>query len=183
MQKIYIFAFISLFLFACSSAQKIKPEPVVDPYANQSPSGLEAIVDIFISEATYEVIPDTANVIYMNKCSRKKLKPFEWKKWEGFSSVETFVQAVGNITVQKKRKVSIIASRSFVDKAIETSAEMGGNLLCFVNIKKVPDVPGIDTVIFRSYKQIFKFGNASLETYYKENLLGGLPLTLQNVNK
>lgn len=141
---------------------------------------LMAEVESYDSQ-TYGTIKSSDNLVYVNKCSRKILKQYEWKNWEGYYRIEATIQPIATIVIKRESDEKYNNDPApFVSMAIENSAKIGGNILCYVSLQEAPFGLGFESVTFRAYKQFFLSGNKELENYYVERVAKGLPLTLRD---
>lgn len=148
-----------------------------------APSAFAVTVEIekYDSAANYSVLSATNNIVYLNKCNRDKLKPYEWKTWEGHYGVRAYIQPIATIIVKRElNDAYIVETSTFVEKAIQISAKIGGNILCYVDLKKWSQTVSYEAMTFRAYRQFFLSGHKGLETFYNDKMTGGLPLTIQD---
>lgn len=137
-----------------------------------------------LDSASYSVIADSKNVVYLEKCTRARLCQYEWKVWEGHYGIRSYVQAIANITVKKEdTEIFTPETRPFIEKAIEESAKIGGHIICYVSFKKPSYAIGFESITFRAYKQFFLSGNKAWETYFYEKIAKGPPLTVPDLKK
>ncbi len=137
---------------------------------------------VYGEAASFSVISATKNVVYLRQCTRDKLKLYEWTIWEGNFEVEATVQPIATITVKKEKKEALQSDTiPFIMKAIQSSADIGGDIVCQVAIRKAPHELGLENIVFRTYKQFFRSGHPGLVTYYNERIGEGQPLTLGEI--
>lgn len=146
---------------------------------------LEAELDKY-DVGPYDAVASTSNVLYLKKCARKALKQFNWKIWAGDFGVKAFIQPVATIIVKKDDlEYYGVSINLFIEKAIETSASIGGNIVCYMSntYKKGKDTVGPAVIKFRAYRQIFLSGHDGLVTFYNERMNEGFPLTEAEAEK
>ncbi|OGR83997.1 MAG: hypothetical protein A2902_04800 [Elusimicrobia bacterium RIFCSPLOWO2_01_FULL_64_13] len=149
----------------------------------QGALALTADVDRY-DDQQYAQVSATANVVYLHECARKKLQSYHWKIWVGNYGLKSFVQPVATITVKREPEEAIqTPTQLYLQKALEASAGIGGNILCFITLNQNPYVPGADSIIFRSYKQIFLSSHDGLVDYYNERVMEGHPLTRDDLKE
>lgn len=121
-------------------------------------------------------------VVYLDKCSKLKLNQYEWRVWEGNYSIRSYVQPIATIIVKRAvDELFTMDPTTFIARAVESSAKIGGNIVCTITFKKNPYTFGIESMTFRSYRQVFLSGNKSWEDFYNERITKELPITNQQI--
>lgn len=140
-------------------------------------------IDTFGLSVKYEAIVDSSTVMYMDQCMRKKFKPYEWKAWQGYYSVKAYIQPIATIRVRREDNDPIMDDMTpFIERAIKESIALGGNMVCRIKLIRSKKELGVDTMIFRSYRQFFSGSYKELEVYY-EKLGGGKPVSVEDTYK
>ena len=131
------------------------------------------------SQPKYSAISDTAAVKYFSKCSRDNLKLFEWKKYldHGYA-IRSYLQPIAILTVKREPVELLPNPQPLILRAIKESAKMGGNLICFVSLKRNMDGLGLDSITFRIYKQFLISQHTGWLQYYSEKMGKEGPLAL-----
>lgn len=129
----------------------------------------------------YSAIPSTANVLYVEKCSKSKLAPYEWGKWEGYYHIRSYVQPVATIIVKRGPTDLFDFDTPFLEKALQESMKVGGNILCYVELKRSTKALGIESIAYRAYRQMFQAGSKTIIDFYNDISVKSLPLTLKDV--
>jgi hypothetical protein len=141
-------------------------------------------VDKLDSKASYSAVADTSNVVYFSKCTRDNLRPYEWKIWEGHYAIRSYIEPIATITVKRDPDEPFLPNAEpFIRKALGASARIGGNIVCYVALKKSMEGLGFYSVTFRAYRQFFLSGHTGWLQYYNEKLGKGPPLTLPQQDK
>lgn len=141
-----------------------------------------AEVEKYDSKTVYSVLPGTANILYLDKCSRSKLNAYQWDLWQGNHGVKAYIEPVALITVVREKDEPFTRDMEpFFGKAMEEAVKLGGHLVCYVSLKKAPENLGIHSMTFRAYRQVFLSGVKEWEQFYDEQAVRSLPLTLKDV--
>src|SRR3989344_5993128 len=155
-----------LFLFLCAAPARALTVEVVRIDAGTS----------------YTLIQDTAAVKYVDRCTRGKFAPYEWKTWEGYYSARAYIMPLAVITVRRgKNEVFGGDLTPYINRAQLEARNMGANLFCYVRMKKNAQLLEPNAVIFRAYKQLFQAGNAGWEAFFNDLMNQGVLLTLQDL--
>ena len=143
---------------------------------------LTAKVDRIDGGTSYLALADTESVKYLDHCTRGKFEPYEWKTWEGYYSARAYVMPIAIITV-KRDKAEMFGGDvlPFINRAKVETKGIGGNLLCFVQVKKNKQILEPDVIVFRAYKQLYQAGNEGWEAFFKDIMDQGVLLTLQDL--
>ena len=142
-------------------------------------SALTVEVEKMDSQAAYGAIADTGSIKYFAKCTRNNLRPYDWKVWKGHYAVRSYVDAIAVITVKREPNEPFLPKDDpFILKAEQATAKAGGNMVCLVSLKKSVENLGIETMVFRAYKQLLISGHSGWIQYYNEKINKEGPLAL-----
>ncbi len=128
----------------------------------------------------FSMVQDTANLVYLEQCKRSGLKRYEWSAWEGYHELRVRLEPVAMITVKRSSADIITDLTYFINEAVLSSRELGGDILCAIQYRQSKSALGIESMVFRSYHQIVESGNKALEEYYQKRALTNPPITLQD---
>ena len=161
-------------------------KPILTLLFALSPSfafALGAKLDLYDSAAKYSVVPST-RVRYCEQCARDKFAPYGWKTWVGYYSLKAYVQPVADITVVRESSEAFTMDYTpYIQRAVQESARLGGNILCLVTFKKNRYTFGFESVTFRAYKQVFESGNDPLVHFYDDRSVNEGLVTLEDVRR
>ena len=141
-------------------------------------------VDRIDGGSKYAAIKDTDAVQYVDRCARGKFDAYEWKTWEGYYSARAFVEPIAVITIKRGPHEFLGGNLDpYIKLAQGETGRIGGNLVCYVQIRKNKRLLEPDAMIFRAYKQLFQSGNSAWEAYFGEIMSKGILLTLDDLKE